>query len=117
MADRRLAEIEERLARFRDDRDWRRFHSLGNLAAAISVEAGELLDHLLWSPPRSEQEIVAKRQEEIEAELADVVIQCLNFAAIAGIDTLAAVERKIAVNEERYPVDRSRGRAEKHTDL
>lgn len=117
MSDRRLAEVEERLERFRDEREWRQFHGLGNLAAAISVEAGELLDLFLWSPPRPEREILDGKRTEIEAELADVLIQCLNFAAIAEVDVLDAVERKIAANAERYPVDRSKGRAKKHADL
>ena len=117
MEDRSLAEIQRRLEQFRDDRDWGQFHSLSNLAAAISVEAGELLELFLWSPPVAEAELIEGKRPEIEAELADVVIQCLNFAASADIDLLAAVDRKIAANDEKYPVGRAKGRATKYTDL
>jgi len=117
MADPRLAEIEARLARFRDERDWRQFHSLSNLAAAVTVEAGELLDLFLWSPPRSEGEVLEGRRDAVEEELADVLIHCLNFASAAEIDVLAAIERKVDKNAQRYPVDLSKGRADKHSEL
>jgi NTP pyrophosphatase (non-canonical NTP hydrolase) len=112
-----LAEIQRRLERFRDERDWSQFHSLSNLAAAISVEAGELLELFLWSPPADETEIVAGKRDEIEAELADVFIQCLNFAASAEIDLLEAVNRKIDHNGENYPASHAKGKATKYTEL
>ena len=116
MGDSRLNEVQRRLEHFRDERDWSQFHSLSNLAAAISVEAGELQELFLWSPPVAEDEIVRRRRAAIEAELADVVVQCLNFASAADIDVLAAIERKIEENDEKYPVSRSRGSAAKYTD-
>lgn len=57
------------------------------------------------------------RREEVEAELADVVIQCLNFATATGIDVLAAVARKIDLNEARYSVAKAKGNARKYTEL
>jgi NTP pyrophosphatase (non-canonical NTP hydrolase) len=117
VGDPHLEEIQERLERFRDEREWGQFHTLANLAAAISVEAGELLELLLWSPPMPEDEIVAHKREEIEAELADVLIQCLNFASAAEIDVLAALDRKIEENTRKYPVSLSRGKATKYSDL
>jgi dCTP diphosphatase len=112
-----LAALQARLARFRDEREWARFHSPGNLAKAISVEAAELLEPFLWVSGEAEAEVLREHREEIEAELADVLIQCLNFAGATGIDVLAAVNRKIEVNEERYPVEKAKGNARKHTEL
>jgi NTP pyrophosphatase (non-canonical NTP hydrolase) len=112
-----LAALQARLSRFRDERDWARFHSPGNLAKAISVEAAELLELFLWVAGEEEAEVSSSRRSEVEAELADVLIQCLNFADAAGIDVLAAVDRKIEVNEQRYPVEKARGNSRKHTDL
>lgn len=117
MGDSRLNEIQRRLEEFCDHRDWTQFHSLSNLAAAISVEAGELQELFLWSPPVAEREIIERRRGAIEAELADVMIQCLNLASAADIDVLTAIERKIEENEEKYPVSRSRGSADKYTEL
>lgn len=113
----RLDDIQRQLEEFRDERDWSQFHSLANLAAAISVEAGELLELFLWSPPTEEREILARKRAAIESELADVMIQCLNFASAAEVDVLAAMARKIEENREKYPVSRARGSAAKYSDL
>jgi len=112
-----LAAVQARLERFRDERDWAQFHGPANLAKAISVEAAELLELFLWVDGEGEDEAMAARREEVEAELADVLIQCLNFANATGIDPIAAVDRKIESNETRYPVEKARGNARKHTDL
>lgn len=111
--DARLAEIQSRLERFRDERDWRQFHSLKDLAAAIGIETSELQELFLWQQPESESELLEGKRQEIEDELADVLIQCLNFASTAGIDVLDVIERKIAKNELRYPAEQFRGSAAK----
>lgn len=112
-----LAAVQARLERFRDERDWAQFHGPANLAKAISVEAAELLELFLWVGEKEEGEVMATRRGDVEAELADVVIQCLNFASATEIDLIAALDRKIESNEERYPVEKARGNARKYTDL
>jgi len=112
-----LEEIQKRLARFRDEREWGQYHRPASLANAVSVEAAELIELFLWSTPESEAGVLESRRADVEAELADVMIQCLNFAAATGIDVLAAIERKIELNAERYPVEKSRGRSAKYRDL
>jgi NTP pyrophosphatase (non-canonical NTP hydrolase) len=114
---RSLEQVQERIRQFRDERDWTQFHSPANLAAALSVEAGELLELFLWAGPEGGGEVLESRRPEVEDELADVLIQCLNFSAIAEIDVLEAMNRKIDRNAERYPVERSRGRATKYTEF
>jgi dCTP diphosphatase len=111
-----LAALQARLAQFRDERDWAQFHRPGNLAKAISVEAGELLELFLWVGD-DEDRAVSSQLAEVEGELADVFIQCLNFANATGMDVVDAIERKIRLNEERYPADKVRGSASKYTDL
>ncbi len=108
-----LVDVQARLERFRDERDWGQFHSPGNLAKAIAVEAAELLELFLWADGEREGEVLGSRRAEVEAELADVLIQCLNFASVAGIDVIDAVRRKIDSNAEKYPVSEWKGRAGK----
>jgi NTP pyrophosphatase (non-canonical NTP hydrolase) len=110
-----LEQIQERLRDFRDEREWARFHSPANLASAISIEAAELLELFLWSSGETEKEVLTSRHLEIEAELADVMIQCLNFADAAEIDVLGAIDRKIDENAEKYPVALSKGRSTKYS--
>jgi dCTP diphosphatase len=112
-----LSQLQEELRKFRDERDWAQFHTLKDLAAAITVEAAELQEILLWQRPEDESELLARRRAEVEAELADVLIQIVNFALAAEVDLGKAVLRKLAVNEAKYPVEKAYGRSTKYTDL
>ena len=110
-----LGEIREAL-RQRAERDWGRYHSR-NLAMALSVEAGELLELYLWSADEGPQPPVASRVPKVADECADVLICLLNLCEHAGVDLTAAVSSKLERNAEKYPVDRARGRLEKSTEL
>ncbi len=101
---------------FRRARDWEQFHTPRNLAIAISVEAGELLEQFQWliSPdarPADESTLL------IEQEVADIAILLSYLANDLGIDIDSAVQRKLALNAQRYPVDKSRGTATKYNKL
>jgi len=99
------------LLAFRNARDWEQFHNPKDLAAALSVEAGELLELFLW------RDAGAADEEKVADELADVISYALLLAHHYGLDPGAIVRDKIRRNEERYPVDRARGRADKHDEL
>ena len=107
------------ICQFAEDRDWRQFHDPKNLAMAIAVEAGELMEHFRWV--RNDQSWAAlkdtRTRDEIEQEFADVMILLLEFASEAGINVRLAVERKMAINATRYPVDKAKGRSEKYDRL
>ncbi len=107
-----LAVVAARLGRFNRERDWEQFHTPKDLAMALSVEAGELLEPFLWK-----REGEALDRDAVSEELADVLICAVNLAARLGIDLAAAVDRKIARNGERYPVALAKGRADKHDVL
>jgi NTP pyrophosphatase (non-canonical NTP hydrolase) len=112
-----LRTIRDKLAAFNAERDWAQYHSPRNLAMAVSVEAGELLELFLWSADGGPQPPVASRQPRVAEEAADVLISLLNLCNAAGIDLAAAVEAKIARNAEKYPVSRATGRMEKWDEL
>lgn len=104
---------------FAREREWEQFHSPKNLSMALAAEAGELMEHFLWSECADSREIDRKPglRARIEEELADVVIYALEFANACGTDLTSAIERKLARNAEKYPVEKSRGRAVKYTEL
>lgn len=83
---------------------------------ALSVEAGELLELFLWSTDDGPQPAVASRVEKVEEEAADVLICLLNLCHHSGIDLSRAVEKKIAKNAKKYPVEKVFGRMEKHDE-
>jgi dCTP diphosphatase len=112
--------LKELLKNFRNERDWRKFHTPKDLAEAISIEAGELLELFLWKTPTEIRRYLksdASFRKAVEDELADVICFSLNFANSLQIDVAAAVETKIAANCRKYPVEKSKGRATKHTQL
>jgi NTP pyrophosphatase (non-canonical NTP hydrolase) len=114
-----LISLLNRIIEFRDARDWEQFHSLKNLASALSVEASELLEITQW---RSDDELERAIGDEkvlssVASEIADVLIYLLLICDKAGIDPIASAYSKIKLNEERYPVEKARGSAAKYTDL
>jgi len=109
--------LRDRLRTFNADRDWAQYHSARNLAMALSVEAGELLELYLWSADDGPQPPVAARVPKVADEAADVFICLLNFCEAAGIDLTQATLDKLDRNARKYPVDKARGRLEKSTEL
>ena len=114
-----ISRLQDAITRFAAERDWHQFHDPKNLAMAVAVEAGELMDHFRWVRNEDARKILddARTRAGVEEEAADVMILLLEFATVSGIDIAAAVERKMARNAERYPVDLSKGRAVKHDRL
>lgn len=112
-----LASLQRAIRAFRDARDWGQFHTLKDLAMAISVEAAELQEELLWIRPEEESARLDARRSQIADELADVLIYCLHFAEVASIDPASAVLAKLRRNEDKYPVEAARGSAKKQGDL
>ena len=117
MSEKSLLTIQQRLREFNRVRDWGQYHSPRNLAMALSVEAGELLELYLWASDDGPQPPVAERNSRVAMEAADVGICLLNFCEKAGIDLVDAMARKIDANERRYPVEQARGRLEKAEEL
>lgn len=114
-----IAELKARILAFSRDRDWEQFHSPKNLSMALSAEAAELMEQFLWVEPAASAERAreAARRQNIEDELADVIIYALEFANMTGIDVAAAIEKKMAANAKKYPVEKARGRADKYNEL
>jgi NTP pyrophosphatase (non-canonical NTP hydrolase) len=114
-----IHELKGRVLAFAQERDWEQFHAPKNLSMALAAEAGELMEHFLWSTPEASRAVMddpAKRAK-IAEELADVVIYALEFANVTGLDVAAAIEAKMAANGAKYPVEKAKGRADKYTEL
>ncbi|TAG31294.1 MAG: nucleotide pyrophosphohydrolase [Verrucomicrobia bacterium] len=117
-----FGEIKARVLAFARARDWEQFHAPKNLSMALAAEAGELMEHFLWDTPETSRAKAglagdAGHRSKIEEELADVVIYALEFANMTGIDVAAAIERKMAQNAAKYPVEKAKGRSVKYNEL
>src|SRR5881628_1487200 len=89
--------LKRQVAEFRDARNWLKYDTPRSLAISISVEAAELLEHFQWKTDEQMRESLRDRikKETISDELADVLIYCLGFSDVLGIDISEAVELKL----------------------
>jgi dCTP diphosphatase len=109
--------LTNRVAAFRDARDWSQFHGLKDEAMSLLIEAGEVAEHLRWHDDATLRARVAADPKPIADELADVLYWTLLLAHDLGIDLERAFEEKMVDNERKYPVAASRGRALKYDEL
>jgi NTP pyrophosphatase (non-canonical NTP hydrolase) len=109
--------LRTRLRVFVAERDWDRFHNPKNLAMALVAEAGELVEHFQWLTPAEADQLTPEARVEVEHEIADVLIYLVELADRLGVDPLAAAERKLVLNEKKYPVEKARGSAKKYDKL
>jgi NTP pyrophosphatase (non-canonical NTP hydrolase) len=110
-------ELPARLSAFAHERDWEQFHSPKNLAMAVAAEAGELLEHFQWLTESESRELTGSQREQAVLEMADVLLYLVRLADQLDVDLVAAAHRKIDLNAEKYPRERSRGHSRKYTDL
>jgi dCTP diphosphatase len=107
-----VAALRQAMAQFVAEREWQPFHSPKNLAMALAVEAGELMEHFLWidnAASHTEARDPARR-EEIADEIADVTCLIMAMCNALDLDLSDAVHRKMAKNVVKYPVEKCRGR-------
>lgn len=114
-----LAALQSALFKFRDDRNWKQFHTLKNLIASVSIEAAELLELTQW---KTDDEMPAAKSDPVyrqalQEECADVLMYLLLVADEAGFDLLDAAAAKLKKNEQKYPVGLTYGSAKKYTKL
>ena len=100
----------DRIRKFTTDRDWEKFHTPGNLAKSISIEASELLECFQWSEDNYDL-------GHVKEELADVIVYCQNLLDALKLDVDEIVNKKMDQNEAKYPVDKSYGNSKKYTDF
>jgi NTP pyrophosphatase (non-canonical NTP hydrolase) len=99
------------LLKFRNERDWEQFHNPKDLALAINIEAGELLELYLWKDAEE------AKKERVKEELADVFSFALLLADKYDFDVEEIILDKIKSNAKKYPVDKAKGTAKKYNEL
>ena len=102
---------------FVEARGWHHHQNPKSLAAAMAVEAGEVLEHFLWIPEAESFALPEDKRRAVAHELSDVLMGVLRVADLLKIDLRAAFEEKMELNRRKYPPDKVRGRAIKYTDL
>jgi len=106
-----MKEIIDALIQFRNERDWEQFHNPKDLALAINVEAGELLELFLW------KDADKASPERVKEELADVFAFALLLSNKYGFDVKEIIFDKIKKNAQKYPIEKAKGNANKYNEL
>jgi dCTP diphosphatase len=109
--------LSQRLRQFAADRDWDQFHTPKNLVIALSVEAGELLEHFQWLTPEQSAHLSEGQLAQVRLELADVFLYLVSLSDKLGVDLVAAAFDKLEINAKKYPVELAKGTAKKYTEL
>ncbi|HJN62961.1 MAG TPA: nucleotide pyrophosphohydrolase [Candidatus Paceibacterota bacterium] len=110
-------ELTKRIIAFRDARDWKQFHNPKDVALSLALEAAEVIEHFQWKNQKEIEKYIETNKKEIGEELADVLYWVLLMSHDLDIDVLKALDEKMSVNEEKYPVNKAKGKHTKYTHL
>jgi NTP pyrophosphatase (non-canonical NTP hydrolase) len=112
-----INDLTKRIIAFRDARDWKQFHNPKDCAISLSLEASEVLEHFQWKNIEEIEEYVKTNKDEIGEELADVLYWVLLMSHDLDIDILEISEKKMRKNEDKYPVEKAKGKHTKYNKL
>ena len=106
----RFEQVKERIDKFVNERDWRKFHTPSNLAKSISIEANELLECFQWNDNDFDL-------EHVKEELADVMNYCIQMSQVLNVDIVDIINSKMDKTEKKYPVEKAKGVSTKYDKL
>lgn len=114
-----LETLKAMVRRFCEERDWDQFHNIKDLSMALSIEAAELMELFRWKDAAQLEALLqnATKKEEVEDELSDILFFILRIAQTSDIDLAKSLERKIAKNALKYPVEKAKGSNKKYNEL
>lgn len=105
------------IKQFVEEREWDQFHSPKNMSTKIAVEAAELMELFVWVDSKESVQVLEKKREAVEHEVADIAITLLTFCTRNNIDLSEAIKKKMILNAKNYPVEKAKGNSNKYTEL
>lgn len=112
-----IKQLTEKVLRFRDDRNWKQFHSMKDMLISLNLEASELLELIQWKSEEEFSSFLETNKEAVGDELSDILYWVLLIANDLEVDLVSAFNKKMKKNEEKYPVEESRNSALKYSEL
>lgn len=112
-----IEDLTKRIIAFRDARDWKQFHNPKDLALSLVLEATEVMEHFQWKNKEEIEKHLKTNKVDVGEELADVFYWVLLMSHDLDIDILEALEKKIKKNEDKYPVEKAKGKHTKYNQL
>jgi len=102
---------------FINERDWNQFHSPKNLSMALGIEVAEMQEHFQWLTQEESKNLSEQKLQNVKEEIGDVLIYLIRICQVLGIDPINAATEKMILNEQKYPVEKSKGNMKKYTEL
>jgi NTP pyrophosphatase (non-canonical NTP hydrolase) len=112
-----IKKLQDKVIKFRDDRNWKQFHNPKDMAISLTLEATEFLEHFQWKNQQEIDEMLKNDKIGASEELADVLHWVLLIAADLNIDLDKTLIAKLKKNEAKYPISKSKGNHKKYTEL
>ena len=112
-----MQELQAKVIRFRDERDWAQYHNPKDLAISLCLEASELLEIFQWKSSEQVEKVKSdpEMRNRVKEELGDIFIYALTIAHEFGLDPTQIVFDKIETNEKKYPAEKVKGKSKKYT--
>ena len=112
-----FTDLSKRIIKFRNKRDWGKFNNPKDSAISLILEASEFLEHFQWRDTEEIKQHLENNKEDVSDELSDILYWVLLIANDMDINLEESLSRKMSKNEEKYPIDKSKGKHNKYTEL
>lgn len=112
-----IKKLTEKIRKFRDEREWKQFHNPKDMSLSLVLEAAEVMEHFQWMNSEEMSVYVINNKHEIGEELADVLYWVLLISLDLKIDVKEALEKKLIMQEKKYPIEKAKGRHTKYNKL
>jgi NTP pyrophosphatase (non-canonical NTP hydrolase) len=112
-----VKDLTDKIIKFRNARDWKQFHNPKDMALSLVLEAGEVMEHFQWKNEEEMKKHIIDKKDEVGEELADVLYWVLLMSHDLDVDVLNALDKKMIKNEQRYPVEKTKGKHCKYNEL
>jgi NTP pyrophosphatase (non-canonical NTP hydrolase) len=112
-----IKRLTQEIIKFRNRRNWKQFHNPKDVSLSLVLEAGEVMEHFQWKNAEEIKDYVKKNKKEISEELADVLYWVLLLSHDLNIDVEKALDEKMKINNEKYPVKKAKGKHTKYNKL
>lgn len=112
-----IQKLTDVIVKFRDERDWKKFHNPKDTSLSLVLEAAEVMEHFQWKNDEEMRQYIKSHKKQLGEELSDVLYWVLLMSHDLEIDIVSAFKSKIKVSEKKYPVIKAKGNHKKYTEL
>lgn len=112
-----IKKLQDIVIKFRDARDWKKFHNPKDASLSLVLEATEVMEHFQWKDEREMEDYIKLNKDEIGKELADVLYWILLICHDLNIDIVRIFKKKMSENNKKYSIKKSKGKHTKYTKL